>query len=233
MNGILLADLLNGSTTRLRKQPSVLVLVSGGIDSAVLVWELSGRFDRVVPLYIQSGFFWEKAEIYHLRQYLRKIKSESIAKLQKIDLPIRNIYPPHWSLHGKNVPGADTDDSAVYLPGRNILLLANAALCASFSGINQIALGILKGNPFPDSTRIFLKKITSALSEGLTVPIKVLTPYRKLSKKQVVMRGASLPLSLTFSCINPKGKKHCGVCNKCKERIDAFRMTGFADKTFY
>ena len=199
----------------------MLVLVSGGIDSTVLLWELSNRFERVVPLYIQCGFLWEIAEIYHLRRLLKKIASQSIAKLHKLVLPIREIYPSHWGLHGKNVPGGETDDSAVYLPGRNILLLANAALYASFLGIHQIAIGILKGNPFPDSTPVFLKKITSALSEGLRAPIHVMTPYRRLSKKQVITRGGLLPLRLTFSCINPKGKRHCGVCNKCKERIDA------------
>ncbi|HEY5599987.1 MAG TPA: 7-cyano-7-deazaguanine synthase, partial [Candidatus Manganitrophaceae bacterium] len=46
-------------------------------------------------------------------------------------------------------------------------------------------------------------------------------------------RGRGLPLELTFSCIAPKGRLHCGRCNKCAERIRAFRSSGFSDPTRY
>ncbi len=220
---------------------TVLVLASGGIDSAVLIAQLSATFDCVIPFYVQSGFLWEPAEIYGLRRYLEKIKKEyhAVAPLKVVHLPIGDIYPAHWSVNGKKVPGYNSHDAAVYLPGRNLLLLAKAAVFAALQRVEHIALGILKGNPFSDSTPMFLRNIELSLSEGLATPFTLLTPFAQLSKKDVLNLGAKLPLSLTFSCIHPPRLpsrtpyRHCGVCNKCRERIEAFRAVSLPDKTAY
>ncbi|MBI3805252.1 MAG: 7-cyano-7-deazaguanine synthase [Nitrospirae bacterium] len=215
------------------KTGKVLVLVSGGIDSAVLVSELSGQYESVIPFYIRNGFTWEKVELHWLRRYLKKIASKAIAPLKVIDLPLRDVYPSHWSLTGKKIPSFDSEDAAVYLPGRNIILLAKAAVYAALQGVEFIASGILKGNPFPDSTPLFFRTLETALSEGLHSPLTVITPYAQLSKREVLERGRTLPLSLTFSCISPKGLAHCGKCNKCAERMRAFQAAGLSDPTKY
>ncbi len=209
------------------------VLMSGGIDSAVLVSEFSTQFHRVIPLYIRFGFIWEKVEIYWLHRYLRKLARRSIAPLKIIAMPVGDVYPAHWGMTGKETPGSDTDDDAVYLPGRNILLLSKAAVYASLQGISLIASGILKGNPFPDSTPHFLRTLEIAFSEGLRTPLTILTPYTELTKKDVLGRGRALPLDLTFSCIAPQGRAHCGRCNKCAERMRAFQSVRLPDPTRY
>jgi 7-cyano-7-deazaguanine synthase len=38
---------------------------------------------------------------------------------------------------------------------------------------------------------------------------------------------------LTFSCLAPQGRRHCGRCNKCAERKRAFRQAGIPDPTKY
>lgn len=216
-----------------KKEEKVLALVSGGIDSAVLVSELSGAFTSVIPFYIRNGFAWEKVELHWLRRYLKKIASRRIAPLKVVDLPLRDVYPDHWSLTGKRIPDFESEDAAVYLPGRNVILLSKAAVYAALQGIEFIASGILKGNPFPDSTPLFFRTMETALSEGLRAPITVITPYVHLSKREVLERGRALPLRLTFSCIAPKGTAHCGKCNKCAERMRAFRAAGLSDPTMY
>lgn len=213
------------------EKSKVLALTSGGIDSAILVWELTKQFDSVVPFYVRCGFAWEKAELHWLRRYLGKVSTRSIAPLKAVDLPLRDIYPDHWSLTGRKTPGFDSEDAAVYLPGRNVILLAKAAVYAALEGIEVIASGILKGNPFPDSTPLFFRTLEVAFSEGLRAPLSVMTPFAQLSKKEVLERGRSLPLSLTFSCISPKGLSHCGKCNKCAERMRAFRAVALPDPT--
>ena len=213
----------------------MLALTSGGLDSAILIGELAKQFEAVVPLYVRCGFTWEKVELYWLRRFLKKMSmsGRSVAPLKVVDLPLRDIYPDHWSLTGKKTPGFDSEDSAVYLPGRNIILLSKAAVYAALEGIEMIASGILKGNPFPDSTPLFFRTLEVAFSEGLRAPLTVMTPFNQLSKKEVLERGRNLPLSLTFSCIAPKGFSHCGKCNKCAERIRAFRALALPDPTKY
>ncbi len=211
----------------------VLVLVSGGIDSAVLVWELSTQFREVIPMYVRSGFRWEAAERYWLGRYLKALANSTLSPLKTIDLPIADIYANHWGMTGRATPGFDSPDQAVYLPGRNILLLSKAAIYASLNGIETIASGILKGNPFPDSTPYFLRTLEVALSEGLQSPLTVITPYSQRSKGDVLKRGGHLPLSLTFSCIAPRKYTHCGHCNKCAERMRAFHTLNLDDPTRY
>lgn len=219
--------------TKERRDGRVLALTSGGLDSAILIGELAAQFDSVIPFYVRCGFTWEKAELYWLRRYLKKVPPRSVAPLKVVDLPLRDIYPDHWSLTGKKTPGFDTEDDAVYLPGRNVILLSKAAVYAGLQGVEMIASGILKGNPFPDSTPLFFRTLEVALSEGLRAPLSVITPFSRLSKKEVLERGRALPLSLTFSCIAPKGFSHCGKCNKCAERMRAFRAIGLPDPTRY
>ena len=203
----------------------VLALVSGGIDSAVMVGELVERYRLVVPFYVRCGFVWETAERYWLCRYLDKIACPALAPLVVVALPMGDIYPDHWSLTGHRPPGIRSPDTAVYLPGRNAALITKAAIYASLHGIETIASGILNGNPFADSTPAFLQTLSTALAEGLQSPLTIITPYAQQSKKEVVARGRHLPLALTFSCLAPVGRAHCGRCNKCIERARALGST--------
>jgi 7-cyano-7-deazaguanine synthase len=54
-----------------------------------------------------------------------------------------------------------------------------------------------------------------------------------MNKQQVMALGRELPLELTFSCISPVNGFHCGRCNKCAERQEAFRQAALTDKTIY
>jgi len=215
---------------------SVLVLSSGGVESCALMGELLTQFERVIPFYVRCGFTWEKAELHGLRRYLKAIKRGALAPLKVVHLPLADIDPTHthhWAWTGQNSPCFDSEDHAVYLPGRNLLLLCKAAIYAALHGIETIALGILKGNPFPDSAPFFLRTFEVALCEGLQSPLTVVTPYAQLSKPEVLERSRHLPLSLSFSCIAPKKLTHCGRCNKCAERIRAFQAARISDGTLY
>ncbi len=210
------------------QKPSVLVLASGGLDSAVLLGTLVAPIDTepvygaVIPFYMQCGLAWEEAELYGLRRYLVAIASPQLKPLEIVALPMKDLLSSHWSVTQEGVPDAESPDEAVYLPGRNALLLTQASVWAALHGVETIAIGLLKGNPFPDSTPYFLRTLEIALSEGLQTPLTFITPYAQLSKAEVVASGRHLPLSLTFSCLQPNGYLHCGRCNKCAERARIF-----------
>jgi 7-cyano-7-deazaguanine synthase len=152
-----------------------------------------------------------------------------------LSLPVRDLYGKHWSMTGRRVPGAKTRDEAVYLPGRNLLLLSKAAVFCAEHRIGVIAIGSLGHNPFPDATPRFFRDFARAAGEALNVRLQIIAPLRALTKEQVVRRGVrlNLPLHLSFSCLSPRRGRHCGRCNKCAERQRAFRVAGVADKTKY
>lgn len=197
------------------------VLVSGGFDSAVLAGDLARRGFEVHPLYLAGGLRWEKAELHWLRRYLKAIASPGLKPLTVLDVPLRGVYGHHWSFSGR-VPAEGSAWDSVYLPGRNLILLSQAAAHCVPRGITTIAMAVLKGNPFKDATPAFRAAMARAFSEAFGRRVRVIAPYAALSKERVARRGRGLPLHLTLSCLAPRGLAHCGKCTKCEERRAAF-----------
>jgi 7-cyano-7-deazaguanine synthase len=214
-------------------QADVAVLVSGGVDSALLVARFIDRAQVVQPIYVRFGLVWETAEEAHLRHFLAALSDPRTCPLVTLDFPIADVYGPHWSTSRDSVPDDQTSDDAVYLPGRNVLLLAKSSVWCALHSVRTIALGTLKGNPFPDSSDEFFQTFGGLAGLALSVPLKVVTPFAHLSKADVLAQAGSLELSRTFSCINPKQMLHCGRCNKCGERRRAFAEAGIPDFTEY
>jgi 7-cyano-7-deazaguanine synthase len=215
------------------KAGSVGVLISGGADSGVLLVEMTKTYRRVFPIYVRNGLFWEKAELYWLRRFIGRVDRASIRPLKILELPMQDIYQLHWSLTGQKIPDHASSWTDVYLPGRNLILLSKAAVFCALNRIPEIALGPLKTNLFPDSTRSFFDSFQKVVEKGLGTRLRVLAPFARKKKAEVLRIGRHLPLEMTFSCLNPRGKNHCGVCNKCAERMEAFKEAGLSDRTVY
>ena len=282
----------------------IAVLTSGGLDSAVLLADLAGA-NTVFPVYIEAGLAWEAREKRALQAYLAALGLANVQPLTVLEMPVRSFYGRHWSTTGVEVPGYDAPDSAVYLPGRNVLLIGITAVWCALNNVSGIAIGSLDDNPFPDATPAFFEDYGRLLSGALDHPLQVMAPYRNRHKSQIIAGFAYLPLELTLTCMAPvlnmgdtpippvldmggtpkpplKGRPeaastpnmgdtpippaamnlgdspkpplkggtgeragglnevgagvtlvHCGDCNKCRERREAFRDAGIEDRTRY
>lgn len=215
-----------------RKEP-VAVLLSGGLDSAILLGELAKSSPRVVPIHIRFGLVWEAEEEANIRRFLTGLALPAVEELKVFEMPIRSVYGDHWSTTGKDTPGYESEDAAVFLPGRNPLLLVQTAVWCHLHGIPTIAMGPLAANPFPDSTDEFFNTFICGMNLALEGNLRVVRPYAHLTKVEVLRRGRDFPLELTMSCIRPRDGLHCGDCNKCKERQLAFEAAGLTDPTKY
>jgi len=218
---------------------STAVLVSSGLDSAVLLADEAARApagDQVQPIYISAGLAWETAE----RATMARLLDSTVLRgrtrpLVSLSVDMRDVYAAtHWSVTGE-APAYHTPDEDVYLPGRNIILLSKAAVFCAVANIDRIAIGTLDHNPFPDATPAFRTSIAHTLSLGLAHAIRIDAPYATSSKAEVIARGVSLgvPFESTLSCMKPTGEIHCGTCSKCRERHDAFVDAGIPDPTIY
>ena len=208
------------------------VLVSGGLDSAVLLVSLAETGD-VTPVYVRFGLAWELAELGALEAFLAAVARPSIAPLVALDLPVAAIYGAHWSVTGRDVPDDASADDAVYLPGRNLLLIGLVGVWCMLHDASRIAIGSLAENPFPDATPAFFDDYARVMSGALAHPVEVLAPFRGLTKAEIIAAHADLPLELTLSCVAPREGVHCGACNKCRERQTAFVRAGVVDRTTY
>ena len=209
------------------------VLASGGLDSSILIGHLIRSGRSVQPFYIRTGLYWQRRELPALAQFLEAIAAPELRPLVVLDLPLADLYGEHWSVTGQNSPDATTPDEAVFLPGRNALLLVKAAVWCQLHGIAELALAPLGTSPFDDAGANFLADYQAALNRGGASHVELLRPFGNMTKRQVMELGRGLPLALTFSCIAPADGLHCGRCNKCAERKAAFREAEIPDGTRY
>ena len=209
------------------------VLASGGLDSSILIGHLLRQGRRVQPFYIRTGLHWQAGELPALQTFLAAVATDGLAALVVLDLPLADLYAGHWSLTGREIPGAESPDEAVYLPGRNALLLVKAAIWCQLHGIGELALAPLGTSPFADASEAFFRDFEAAINHGSEHKVRLARPFGQINKRQVMELGSGLPLELTFSCLSPLRGLHCGRCNKCTERKAAFRDAHLEDKTSY
>jgi 7-cyano-7-deazaguanine synthase len=209
------------------------LLVSGGLDSCILLAHLLETGRSVQPIYIRTGVAWESAELTAVLDFASAIRSPRLSELVSLELPLDDLYASHWSIHGRGAPCADSPDEAVYLPGRNPLLLVKAAVWCQMHGVEELALAPLASNPFADATEEFFAAFELAMNLASTTPLRIVRPFARMTKLDVMQLGRDYPLVETFSCITPVDGRHCGLCNKCGERKVAFEAAGLTDPTPY
>jgi 7-cyano-7-deazaguanine synthase len=209
------------------------LLLSGGLDSAILLGHLLQRARPVRPFYIQSRLVWQREELQAVKRLLQAMSSPQLQELGLLELPLADVYDDHWAVTGRHTPGAESPDEAVYLPGRNVLLTIKAALWCQLHGVEELALAVLGTSPFADAKPGFFEQFQAVLNCAGPAQIRIVYPFARMGKREVMQSGRDLPLGLTFSCIAPVEGLHCGKCNKCAERQAAFRMLGVEDPTPY
>jgi 7-cyano-7-deazaguanine synthase len=142
------------------------ILASGGLDSSILIGHLLHEGRRVQPFYIRTGLVWQAEELPALARFLAAVATNNLAKLVALDLPLADLYDGHWSLTGRNTPAADSPDEAVFLPGRNALLIVKAAIWCQLHAVGDLVLAPLGTSPFDDASAAFLGDFQAAVNSG-------------------------------------------------------------------
>ena len=212
---------------------TVALLISGGLDSCILLGHLLASGRSVQPIYIRTGVAWELEELTAVRSFATALESPRLRETVALELPLDDLYANHWSINGRGAPDAESPDEAVYLPGRNPLLLIKAAIWCQMRGVEELALAPLATNPFSDATEEFFTAFELAIRLAGQAPLRIVRPFAGMTKREVMQLGQAYPLSETFSCIAPVDGLHCGGCNKCGERKLAFDLAGLPDPTRY
>ena len=214
-------------------QNRVGVLLSGGLDSCILLGHLLDQGHRVRPIYVRCGLYWQPEEILACELWLKAMNSPHLEELVSLAMPLGDLYESHWSISGTDVPRRGSADEEVFLPGRNVLLIVKAALWCQMHGIGRLALAPLQANPFDDARPEFFDAFETALNLSAPGDVRIERPFGRTDKASVMRLGRRRPLELTFSCIRPVDGLHCGRCNKCGERAAAFEAAMMPDPTRY
>ena len=177
------------------------LLLSGGLDSAILLGTLLGHGCRVQPFYVRSHLAWEAEELATVRQLLRAMASPCLAELVVFDTPADDLYGDHWSVTGRGVPEADTPAADVFLPGRNALLLIKPAIWCSLHGIQELAVAVLATNPFGDATPEFLGDFQAALCRATGAMVAAFGSLAQIAEE--AGHGTRPPFATGFDLLLP------------------------------
>src|SRR5262245_53581452 len=72
--------------------PTIGLLLSGGIDSAVLLSQLLDDGRAVTPFYVKTGCVWQASELDATQQFLARVARAELADLVVLDLPLDDLY---------------------------------------------------------------------------------------------------------------------------------------------
>ncbi|HWR38125.1 MAG TPA: 7-cyano-7-deazaguanine synthase [Patescibacteria group bacterium] len=195
----------------------VAILVSGGIDSTVLLYRLINEGYEVTPVYINYGQNSQCGELSAIKSIMDSCLFE---KLVEIDFPEARKLGK-GSLVGEypsEVGKTEHWFQAEFFPNRNMILISLAAAYCYKIGISTIAIGVVGKQSYSDTTKAFIEAMNAALSISLG-NFSIIAPYVEKSRTIVVKDAVkyNVPVEKTFSC-NSVGDRHCNYCISCFER---------------
>jgi len=220
------------------EKPLAVVLLSGGMDSAVAATMLA-RTHRLACLHATYG---QRTANRERVCFGALAQSLGAAERRVVDLSHLGDLGGS-SLTDRGLAVADADPArvgipATYVPFRNAHLLAMAVSWAEVLGARQVAIGAVEedSSGYPDCTRAFYAAFQEAVRLG-TRPgsrIELVLPVIGLSKAEIVRRGRELgtPFHLTWSCYRDEDRA-CGRCDSCVLRLRAFAGAGVPDPIRY
>ncbi len=212
------------------------ILLSGGMDSGVLLAWARARFDTIHGLYFDYGSKHQEKE-FSMAQILA---SHYEAAFTRIDLPfINTLFSSSLLLSGGDIPEGpyELDNiSSTVVPFRNGIMLSIAAGYAENHGIKTVLIASHGGDHliYPDCTTGFTQAMSKAAGEGTFTGVTIEAPFGSLGKKDIALIGRDLgfDFSTTWSCY--KGLDlHCGRCATCLERKAALDHDRGLDPTEY
>lgn len=220
-----------------KKSNKALVLLSGGLDSSVV---LSVCQDKGYDIYAISFDYGQrhKVELEYAKFQATFFNciSHEVFKMEFYggsaltdDIKVPKNRDSHSM--SKDIP-------VTYVPSRNIVFLSFASGYAECHDIDNIFIGVnaIDYSGYPDCRKNFIdnfeKLINKSTKKGIEgSKFKINTPLINLSKKDIIKLGHKngVDFSMTSSCYSPKLKKNCGVCDSCLLRKQGFEEAGLRD----
>jgi len=214
---------------------SGIILLSGGLDSAVTAWCAKEECKKLYALSFDYGqtHIKEKNSAKLLADRLETIEHK-ILKLPLSELGGSSLF------NKDEIPskGVLSGIPSTWVPQRNAVFLAIAFSWAEVVGADRVYIGVnaVDYSGYPDCRPEFIKAYNRALNLASKQfvetgrGVSVSTPIIDLTKKQIIELGLRLgvPFELTWSCYKGENRP-CGVCDSCRIRLAAFKELGIVD----
>ena len=221
---------------------SAVVLLSGGMDSAVVLAMARERGFAAHALSVDYG----QRHPSELQAAARVARGQGAAAHKVVAVDLRSIGGSALTDDIEVPDGSDRDDGDIpvtYVPARNTIMLSIALGWAEVLGAADIFCGVnavdYSGYPdcrpeFIDAFQTLANVATRAGVEG--AGLRVHAPLLELGKADIVREGMRLGVDFgaTVSCYSADADgRACGRCDACRLRAQGFAGAGVADPTRY
>ena len=221
-------------------QPPVVVLVSGGLDSATVLAlaRAEGRACHAL------SFDYGQRHRVELEAAARVARALGAVEHRTMAIGLGGIGGSALTDTSIAVPEAATSGIPVtYVPARNTVFLALALGWAEVLGAREIWLGVnaVDYSGYPDCRPEFIAafEVLANLATRAGVEgegMRIHAPLIAMTKADIVRAGTQLGVdyALTVSCYQPDAQgRGCGRCDSCRLRREGFLSAGIADPTRY
>ncbi|MCX6155531.1 MAG: 7-cyano-7-deazaguanine synthase QueC [Candidatus Kapabacteria bacterium] len=221
------------------ERPLAVVLLSGGMDSAVCAAIAQDQGFELAALHLNYGQRTESRELtafnnlckfYHIKQTLIT-NIDHLAQIGGSSLTDKNIQVVGTDFKQASIPNS-------YVPFRNANILAIATSWAEVISASAIFIGAIEqdSSGYPDCRKTFFEAFEKTIELGTKPETKIIifTPLIDLTKKEVVETGYKLnvPFELTWSCYTDSDAA-CGECDSCLLRLRGFEAASISDPIIY
>lgn len=205
------------------------VLLSGGMDSSVVLAEVTNRGFEVHAITFRYGQR-HAIEIESAKKQAKrfKVKEHTVFEL--------NLAQFGGSALTDNIDVPKETGSAeipvTYVPARNTVFLSVALSYAETLDAKDIFIGVsaVDYSGYPDCRPAFIKSFEQTANLGTRAAdggeqYKVHAPLVSLTKEETVRLGESLGVNFkdTHTCYDPGDNgEPCGKCDSCRLRIKGF-----------
>jgi 7-cyano-7-deazaguanine synthase len=219
---------------------NAVVLVSGGMDSAV-----------VLALAREEGFSAYALSVSYGQRHTSELQAADRVSLalgaaahKTVNVDLRSIGGSALTDADIEVPEAGGAGIPVtYVPARNTIMLSVALGWAEVLGATDIFCGVnaVDYSGYPDCRPEFIAAFESlanlATKAGVEgAGLRIRAPLLKMSKADIVREGIRLNVDFgqTVSCYRADAQgRACGHCDACRLRAAGFADAGVPDPTHY
>jgi 7-cyano-7-deazaguanine synthase len=224
--------------------PGAVVLLSGGMDSAVTLALLARRGFRCRAI----SFDYGQRHRIELECARRVAAAVGVAEHCEMRIDLRAFGGSALTAEVAVPKDRDLESGGeipiTYVPARNTVFLSLALAFAESRGLRDLAIGVnavdYSGYPDcrPEFVEAFGRLANLATREGVEAAargephFRLHAPLEAMSKGEIVRRGAELglDLGLTTSCYDPSPLgRPCGRCDACRLRARGFAEAGLPD----
>lgn len=203
----------------------VIVLLSGGLDSTVLLAHLLHEGHEVSAISFDYGQRHRDellASYNVINHYNRRVYGD--IKHFVVEIPLARHLVSSLTGHSEVPSGPYGPDnmSSTVVPNRNAIFLSVAAGVAASNDITHVSTAVHAGDHavYRDCRPEFIAAIRAMTV--LSCGVEINAPFALWSKKAIVARGRDLdvPFDITWSCYRG-GPVPCNECATCIERNEA------------